>query len=95
MEALNTSRQAQNCNSELLKILMILNLVIVVSLLLRKIKKSVFFWGQPFSNMVKIKLFLADRKSYVSLDLNQLARNTHLFKLTGDLLLENVTLKRI
>ena len=41
---------------------MILNLVIVASLLLRKIKKSVFFWGQPFSNMVKIKLFLADTK---------------------------------
>ena len=37
VEALNTNRQTQNCNSELLKILMILNLVIVVSLLLRKI----------------------------------------------------------
>ena len=43
VEALNTNRQTQNCNSELLKILMILNLVIVVLLLLRKIKKSVFF----------------------------------------------------
>ena len=30
VEALNTNRQTQNCNSELLKILMILNLVIVV-----------------------------------------------------------------
>ena len=38
--ALHTNRQTQNCNSELLKILIILNLVIVVSLLLRKIKKS-------------------------------------------------------
>ena len=66
----------------------------MASLLLRKIKKSIYFWGQPFSNMVKIKLFLADTKSYVSLDLNQLARNTHLFKLTGELLLENVTLKK-
>ena len=47
-ESLYKNRQTQNCNSELLKILMILNLVIVVSLLLRKIKKSVFFWGQPF-----------------------------------------------
>ena len=56
MEALDTNKQAQSCNSGLLKILMILNVVIVVSLLLRKIKKSVFFWGQPFSNMVKIKL---------------------------------------
>ena len=94
VEALNSNRQAQHCNSELLKILMILHLVIVVSLLLRKIKKSVFFWGQPFSNMVKIKLFLADTRSYISLDLNQLAGNTHLLKLTGELSLENVTLKK-
>ena len=71
MEALNTDRHIQNCNSGLLKVLMILNLVIVVSLLLRKIKKGIFFWGQPFSNMVKIKLFLADTKSCVTLNLNQ------------------------
>ena len=94
MEALNTNRQAQSCNSGLLKILMILNLVIVVSLLLRKIKKSIFFWGQPFSNTVKIKLFLADTQMYASLDLNQLTGNTHLFKLTGELSLEDVTIKK-
>ena len=94
MEALDTKRQIQSCNSGLLKILMFLNLVIVVSLLLRKIKNSVFFWGQPFSNMVKIKLFLADTKSYISLHLNQSAGNSHLFKLTGELSLENVTLKK-
>ena len=94
VEALNTNRPTQNCNSELLKVVMILNLVIVVSLLLRKIKKSVLFWGQPFSNMLKIKLFLADTKSYVSLDLNKIAGNTHLFKLTGELSLENVTLRK-
>ena len=94
VEGLNTNRQTQNCNSGLLKILMILNLVTVVSLLLRKIKKSVFFWGQPFSNMGMIKLFLADTKSYVSLDLNKIAWNTHLFKLTGELSLENVTLRK-
>ena len=94
VEALNTDRQVQNCNSGLLKVLMILNLIIVASLLLRKIKKSIFFRVQPFSNMVKIKLFLLDTKSYVSLDLNQLAGNTHLLKLTGELSLENVTLKK-
>ena len=94
VEALNTNRQTQKCNSELLKILLILNLVIVVSLLLRKIKKNVFFWGQAFSNMVKIKLFLADTKSYVSLDLNKIAGNTHLFKLTGELSLENIILRK-
>ena len=47
VEALSANRQAQNCNSELLKILMILNLVIVVSLLLRKIKKVYSFGDNP------------------------------------------------
>ena len=46
------------------------------------------------SNMVKIKLFLADTKSYVSLNLNQSARNTHLFKSIGKLSLDNVALKK-
>ena len=48
VEALNTNRQTQNCNSELLKILMILNLVIVVSLLLRKIKRVYSSRDSPF-----------------------------------------------
>ena len=73
---------------------MILNLIIVVLLLLRKVKKSVFLWGQPFSKMVKIKLFLADTKSYVSLTLNQSTRNAHLFKLIGELSSDKVTLKK-
>ena len=94
VEALNTERQVQNCNSGLLKVLMIVNLVIVVLLLLGKIKKSIFFQGQPFSNMVKVKLFLADTKSYVFLNLNQSAGNTHIFKLIGELSSDNVTLKK-
>ena len=53
MEAFNTDKPVQNCNSGFLKILMIPNLVIVVSLLLRRIKEIILFWGQPFSNMVK------------------------------------------
>ena len=94
MVALNMDRQVQNCNSGLLKVLMILNLVIVVLLLLRKIKKNIIFQRQPFSNMVKIKLFLADTKSYASLNLNQSAGNTHLFKLIGELSSDNVALKK-
>ena len=94
MEALSTDKPVQNCNSGLLKILIILNLVIVVSLLLRKIKKSILFWGQSFSNMVKIKLILADTKSYVSLNLNQSAGNMHLFKLKGELSPNDIILKK-
>ena len=44
--------------------------------------------------MVKIKLFLADINSYVSLDLNKISGNTQLFKLTGELSLDNVTLRK-
>ena len=94
MEALNTDKPVQNCNSGLLKILLILNLVIVVSLLLRKIKKNILFWGHSFSNLVKVKLFLDDTKSYVSLNLSQSARNMHLFKLMGELLLHDVILRK-
>ena len=94
VEALCTDKPDQNYNSGLLKILMILNLVIVVSLLLRKIKKSILFRGQLFSNLVKTKLILDNTKSYVSLNLNQSARNTHLFKLMGEISPSDVIVKK-
>ena len=59
-----------------------------------KNQKECIFPGTTFSNMVKIKIFLADTKSYVSLDLNNIAGNTHLFKLTGELSVDNVTLRK-
>ena len=61
---------------------------------LAKIRKSRIFKGHLFSNMVKIKSFIADTQSYVPSDLNTIAGNVHLFKLTGALLLDNVTLKK-
>ena len=73
---------------------MLLNLVIVTLMVLAKIKKSRIFKGCLFSNMVKIKLFIADTQSYVPLDLNKIAGNVHLFKLTVAFLLENVTLRK-
>ena len=95
IDELNTKNQgAQGCYLGMLKFLMVLNLAIVVLMILVKIKKSTIFHGHFFSNMVKIKLFIADTESYVPLELNILAGNVHLFKLTGDLLLESVTLKK-
>ena len=44
--------------------------------------------------MVKVNLFLANTQSYVPLELNSAARNVHLFKLTGALLIENFNLKK-
>ena len=94
VEALNTKRQTQNCNSKLLKILMILNLVIVVSLLLRKVQKECVLLGTTIFQHGKDKIILADTKSYVSLDLNKIAGNTHVFKFIGELSLENITLRK-
>ena len=95
IEALNPKNQGpQNCEFGIVKFLMILNLVIVAIMALAKFKKSRIFQGHFFSNMVKIKLFIADTRSYVPLELNKSARNVHLFKLTGTLLLDNVTLKK-
>ena len=93
IEAVDPKYQ-QNCDFGMLKFLMILNLIIVALKVLVKFKKSKIFQGHFFSNMVKIKLFIADTESYVPLELNKLAGNVHLFKLTGTLLLDNVTLKK-
>ena len=47
-----------------------------------------------FSNIVKIKLFIADTQSYVPIDLRKIAGNVHLFKLTGALPLEHINLRK-
>ena len=94
IEAANSRNQETNCEFSIVKFLMLLNLVIVTLMTLTKIRKSRIFKGHLFSNMVKIKLFIANTLSYVPLDLNKIAGNVHLFKLTGALLLENVTLKK-
>ena len=66
IDALNTKNQGtQGCDFGMLKFLMVLNLAIVVLMILVKIKKSKIFQGHFFSNMVKIKLFIADTEFYV------------------------------
>ena len=86
-------KEIENCDLVIIKLLIILNLVITALLILIKIKKSRLFQGHLFPNMVKVNLSLANAQSYVPLKLNSAARNVHLFKLTGTLLVENFTLK--
>ena len=71
IEALNPNNQGpQNCGFGLVKFLMVLNLIIVILIALIKLKKSKIFQGHFFSNMVKIRLFIADTKSDVPVELN-------------------------
>ena len=89
-----TIREIENCEVGVIKLLIILNLVITALLILIKLKKSRLFQGYLFTNMVKVNLFLANTQSYVPLELNSVAGNVHLFKLSGALLIENLNLKK-
>ena len=71
-----------------------LNLVFTILMVLAKIRKSKIFQGHIFTNMVKVKLFLANDQSYVPLELNSIAGNVHLFKLSGTLTVENFALRK-
>ena len=59
-----------------------------------KLNKSRIFKGRLFSNIIKVKLFIADNQCYIPLDLNKIVGNMHLFKLHGMLTKENITLKK-
>ena len=87
-------KDIENCDLELIQLLIILNLAMTALLFLIKIRKSRVFQGHLFTNMVKINLFLANTQSYVPLELNNVAGNVHLFKLSGALAIENFTLKK-
>ena len=87
-------KEIENCEFGIIKFLIILNLTMTKLLILIKIKKSRVFQGLLFTNMVKVNLFIADTQSYVPLELNRIARNVHLFKLTGALHIENFALKK-
>ena len=87
-------KEFKNCKLELIQLLIMLNLILTILVVLAKLKKSKVFQGHVFTNMVKIKLFLANTQSYVPLSLNSVAGNVHLFKLAGALTVEKFTLRK-
>ena len=87
-------KEFNNCNLELIQLLIMLNLILTILLVLAKLKKSKVFQGHIVTNMVKIKLFLANTQSYVPLELNSAAGNVHLFKLSDALTVEKFTLRK-
>ena len=92
IEAFTPRYQNAHCDFGVIKFIMIL--VIVTILAFGKLRKSRIFRGWLFSNIVKIKLFIADAQSYVPIDLSKIAGNVHLFKLTAHFFLENINLRR-
>ena len=47
-----------------------------------------------YSNIIKIMIFLSDIKSYVPIRLCKTSGSIHLFKLTGSINKENITLHK-
>ena len=89
-----TIKEFNNCNLELIQLLIMLYLILTILLVLAKLKKSKVFQGHIFTNMVKIKLFLANTQSYMPLELSSAVGNVHLFKLSGALTIEKFTLRK-
>ena len=93
VEALNTNRETQNCNSELLKIFNDSksgNSGVTTS---KEIKECVLL-GTTLFQHGEDKIISGRYKILCFTNLNKIARNTHLFKLTGELSLENVTSRK-
>ena len=69
----------------------IIRLVIFTILQIRRIKLC---RGHPFSNVVKIKLFISDIQYYIPIKLCKTAGSIHLFKITGMLMPDKVKLNK-
>ena len=66
----------------------------VISLVTNRIRKSNLFGGHLFSNVTKVILLISDIQLYVPVNLCQIARSIHLFKIRGNLPPENIKFKK-
>ena len=69
-------------------------LLCVLFLTIEKLYRMPMFRKYHYSNMIKIMIFLSDIKSYVPIKLCKTLGGIHLFKLTGSINKENITLHK-
>ena len=69
-------------------------LLCVLFLTIEKLYRMPIFRKFHYSNMIKIMLFISDIKSYVPIKLCKTSGSIHLFKLTGSINKENITLHK-
>ena len=83
-------------NSEYWIIIVWLSLILlcVMFLTIEKLYRMPIFRKYHYSNTIKIMIFLSDIKSYVPIKLCKTSGSVHLFKLTGSINKENITLHR-
>ena len=69
-------------------------LLCIMFLTIEKLYRMPIFRKYHYSNTIKIMIFLSDIKSYVPVKLCKTSCSIHLFKLTGSINGENITLHR-
>ena len=69
-------------------------LICVLFLTIEKLYRMPIFRKYHYSNTIKIMIFISDIKSYVPIKLCKTSGSIHLFKLTGSLNKENITLHK-
>ena len=69
-------------------------LLCVLFLTIEKLYRMAIFRKFHYSNTIKIMIFFSDIKSYVPIKLCKTSGSIHLFKLTGSINKENITLHK-
>ena len=95
VKAINEEIKTEN-NKEYWIILICLSIILlgVLFLTIEKLYRMAIFRKYHYSSTVKIMIFLSDIKSYIPLKLCKTSGSIHLFRLTGSINKENITLHK-
>ena len=90
------SKEIEAIDKEYWIIIIWLSLILlcVLFLTIEKLYRMPIFRKYHYSNTIKIMLFISDIKSYVPIKLCKTSGSIHLFKLTGSINRENITLHK-
>ena len=94
VKALN--KEIETIDKEYWIIIIWLSLILlcVLFLTIEKLYRMPMCRKYHYSNTIKIVLFISDFKSYVPIKLCKTSGSTHLFKLTGSIIKENISLHK-
>ena len=90
------SKEIESIDKEYWILIIWLSLILlcVLFLTIEKLYRMPMFRKYHYSNTIKIMLFISDIKLYVPIKLCKTSGSIHLFKLTGNINRENITLHK-
>ena len=94
VKAISKENEAINKEYWIIIIWLSLILLCILFLAIEKLYRMPIFRKYHYSNTIKIMLFISDIKSYVPIKLCKTSGSIHLFKITGSINKENITLHK-